>query len=141
MTSSDTSVVEVLPAEQDAKVQHDSIFPLRLKESPALWHLGNTDIHLEVTSLLTGQQVQIPVKLKLIAGKPGEGIKEKCLWIHVQNDMMIYLYYLYMVCDCISLLILQVCANLSVRAWVGTGCWKSLLSGICPGLQLFSSLL
>ncbi|XP_014675942.1 PREDICTED: nuclear pore membrane glycoprotein 210-like [Priapulus caudatus] len=74
VVSSDSSIVEVLPPVQDAKAQHSSSFPLRLVESPMLWHLGGADVQVLVASLVTGQQEQVAVKVKLIGSKPGEGV-------------------------------------------------------------------
>ena len=66
MSSSDTSIVEVLKLERDSQSEHVIHYPIRLKDRPALWELEKIDVVIEVKCVATTQKKIIAVRVKLI---------------------------------------------------------------------------
>jgi hypothetical protein len=69
VSSSDTSLVEVLAPEQDSQSDHVVHFPVRLLDRAALWELDRLEVNVEVKCFTTGQTQIIPVRIKLIGQK------------------------------------------------------------------------
>ena len=66
VSSSDTSIVEVLKFERDSQSEHVIHYPIRLKDRAALWELEKIDVDIEVKCVATTQKKIIPVRVKLI---------------------------------------------------------------------------
>ncbi|ESO84308.1 hypothetical protein LOTGIDRAFT_236288 [Lottia gigantea] len=67
---SDNSLIEALSPQRDSQSGAVVLFPIRLLDTYSIWERESLDLYVELSSLLTGQKVKIPVFVKLIGNKP-----------------------------------------------------------------------
>jgi hypothetical protein len=62
---SDSSILEVLNPQTGS-----IIFPIKLIDTSALWERETHDVHVTLICQKTGQEVKLPVSIRLIGQKP-----------------------------------------------------------------------
>ncbi|XP_071151276.1 nuclear pore membrane glycoprotein 210-like [Mytilus edulis] len=66
---SDSSILEALEPEQDTQSK-SVLYPIKLLDSAALWDRETLDMSVNMICAKTGQEVKVPVSIRLIGQKP-----------------------------------------------------------------------
>lgn len=69
MTSSDPTLIEILPPESDMSTSSAMVYPVRLREVGVVWEQLRSDLSLDFSCQLTGQRVRVPIYIKLVERK------------------------------------------------------------------------
>lgn len=69
VTSSDPTLIEILPPESDMSTSLAMVYPVRLREVGVVWEQLRSDLSLDFSCQLTGQRVHVPIYIKLVERK------------------------------------------------------------------------
>ena len=69
VTSSDPTLIEILPPESDISTSSAMVYPVRLREAGTIWEQLRNDLSLDFSCQLTGQRIHIPIYIKLVERK------------------------------------------------------------------------